>query len=105
MDNFDVKKFADIAFEKPEECLKLSKLTKPRFKHFLSQHYGPYIAEKFQSLLEFSNPINHELYKIQLTQILKNKTLLIQIAFDFYDAANDDKISELDLFKVFQFYA
>lgn len=31
--------------------------------------------------------------------------MLLQIAFDFYDAANDDVISELDLFKVFQQYA
>jgi hypothetical protein len=30
---------------------------------------------------------------------------LLQIAFDFYDAANDDLISELDLYKVFQQFA
>jgi hypothetical protein len=33
---------------------------------------------------------------------LREQQLLLQIAFDFYDAANDDVISELDLFKVFQ---
>ena len=28
--------------------------------------------------------------------------MLYQIAFDFYDTNNDDRISELDLFKVMQ---
>ena len=33
---------------------------------------------------------------------MKNKDLLYQMAFDLYDANNDDQISEMDLFKIFQ---
>lgn len=28
----------------------------------------------------------------------------MQLAFDFYDCNNDEKVSEIDLFKVFQFF-
>lgn len=62
------------------------------------------MAEKFSYLLEFSTPIDADQYIRQVCSILLNRTLLLQIAFDFYDAANDDIISELDLFKIFQFY-
>ena len=62
------------------------------------------MAEKFSYLLDFSTPIDADQYIRQVCSILQNKTLLLQIAFDFYDASNDDIISELDLFKLFQFY-
>ena len=29
---------------------------------------------------------------------------MLQLAFDFYDCNNDDKISEFDIFKVLHFY-
>ena len=35
---------------------------------------------------------------------MKNKDLLYQIGFDMFDAGNDDFITEMDLFKVFQFF-
>ena len=40
-------------------------------------------------------------------QILANpkRDVLYQLGFDFYDAANDDKISEFDIYKVMQYYS
>ena len=37
-------------------------------------------------------------------QIFLNKVVLHQLAFDFYDCNNDDQISEIDLYKVFQHF-
>jgi hypothetical protein len=32
------------------------------------------------------------------------KDVMLQLAFDFYDCNSDEKISELDIFKILQFY-
>ena len=33
-------------------------------------------------------------------QILTSKSVMLQASFDFYDANSDDRISDLDLFKI-----
>lgn len=33
-----------------------------------------------------------------------NKQVMYQLAFDFYDCNNDEKISEIDIYKIFQFF-
>jgi Ca2+-binding EF-hand superfamily protein len=35
---------------------------------------------------------------------MTNSDMLYQMGFDFYDSNNDEQISEMDLFKVFQLF-
>jgi hypothetical protein len=35
---------------------------------------------------------------------MTNSDMLYQMGFDFYDANNDEMISEIDLFKVYQLF-
>jgi len=56
-------------------------------------------------MLDFSSSvIDFENYTRLVEQLFLNKDVLIQLAFDFYDTNNDEKISEMDLYKIFQFY-
>lgn len=41
----------------------------------------------------------------QLQLILSQRTLLLQVAYDVYDSNGDDKITELDLFKLFYMFS
>ena len=54
-----------------------------------------------------NNQVDYESFVKQLFQILfsPNKEVLYQLSFDFFDAANDDLISEFDLYKVMTFYS
>ena len=59
-------------------------------------------------MLEFINgQVDFESYQKQINQILTepNRDVLYQLAFDFFDQSNDDKISEFDLYKVFQYFS
>ena len=77
------------------------KLNKNRFKQFLDLKYGSILADKLLPILDFtSGVIDFKHWKEQIEQLLKERNLLFQIAFDIFDANNDDKISSLDLFKV-----
>jgi Ca2+-binding EF-hand superfamily protein len=81
-----------------------NKLQKARFKNFLAQRYGMNLAEKLQAVLDFNGPVGLPEYQTQIESIIKERTLLLQIAFDIFDSNNDDKISELDLFKALYNY-
>ena len=63
------------------------------------------LAEKLQAVLDFNGPVGLAEYQIQIESIIKERTLLLQIAFDIFDSNNDDKISELDLFKAMYNYS
>jgi len=98
----DPNYFMTVCGEGGSEFVKATRLSKAKFKTFLMQRYGPAIAEKFQNLFDWSQALDFTMYALQLEQILKNKDVMYQIGFDFFDANNDEKISELDLFRVFQ---
>ena len=70
----------------------------------MANRYGYAVAEKWQNLFDFTIGVDYETYQLKLEQIFNNKTVLMQLAFDFYDCNNDEKVSEIDLFKVFQFF-
>lgn len=58
------------------------------------------MAEKLVIVLfEHNQPLNYNNYHDQITKLINERNLLLQVAFDVYDANNDEKISELDLFK------
>ena len=59
-------------------------------------------------MLEFINgQVDFEQYQKQIIQILidPDRDVLYQLGFDFFDCSNDDKISEYDLYKVFQYFS
>ena len=56
-------------------------------------------------MLDFNGPVGLAEYQSQIESIIKERTLLLQIAFDIFDSNNDDKISELDLFKALYNYS
>ena len=76
------------------------RLSKQKFKAFLNSKYGPIFSEKLNIILTFSAPVDFNEFKNQVEQLIKDRSLLLQIAFDFFDSNNDEKVSELDLFKV-----
>lgn len=77
------------------------KLTKAKLKHFLAQKYGSILAEKLQAVHDFnSGPLDFKMWKDQIEQLIKERNLVLQIAFDIFDTNNDEKISSLDLFKI-----
>ena len=90
--------------EPKNEYNKSSKLRKGAFKQFLALRYGQVVAEKWQYVLDFTNGVDFEAYQKMVEQIFLNKVVLHQLAFDFYDCNNDDQISEIDLYKVFQHF-
>ena len=103
-----MKCYARLSCENPKDFVRGVKLSKTRFRQFLSQRYGTFIAEKFQNMFDFiNNQVDYESFVKQLFQILfsSNKEVLYQLSFDFFDAANDDLISEFDLYKVMTFYS
>jgi Ca2+-binding EF-hand superfamily protein len=60
------------------------------------------MAEKWHVMLDFSISLDFDLYKKKLMEVFTKKQVLYQLAFDFYDSNNDEKISELDLYKIWQ---
>lgn len=78
-----------------------NRLSKQKFRQFLAQRYGPVIADKLQSTIEFTKTLTMEEYKQAVFKLMNQRTLLLQIAFDIFDTNGDNKISELDLFKLF----
>lgn len=76
------------------------RLSKQKFKQYLISKYGPILSEKLNIILTFSAPVDFNEFKNQVEQLLKDRSLLLQIAFDIFDSNNDEKISEMDLFKV-----
>ena len=96
--------FARVCCDNPKEYNRSTKLHRARFRQYLSARYGPFIADKYQNLLNFENPITFEGYQKQIFYMFKDKELLYQVSFDFYDAANDDKISSLDIYRIIQYY-
>eukprot|EP00347_Sterkiella_histriomuscorum_P015607 403356388 len=81
------------------------RLTKVKFKQFIAQKYGNILAEKLVMIFDFTNPIDFTNFIQQCENFLKNKEVLKLITFDIFDFNNDGKISELDMFKVFQFFS
>jgi len=51
--------------------------------------------------MDFSISMDFENYKKKLSEIFLKKSVLFQLGFDFYDTNNDERISELDIFKTF----
>ena len=45
-----------------------------------------------------------EEYKQSVFKLINQRSMLLQIAFDIYDTNQDNKISELDLFKLLYHY-
>jgi len=76
-------------------------MTKGRFKAYLAIRYGNNTAEKIQSIFEFNKTLSFEEYRQNLLKLLSQRNLLLQLAFDVFDTNGDNRISELDLFKVF----
>lgn len=59
------------------------------------------MAEKLQHIMDFTSPVDFASFCHQLELLLRDRNLLLQAAFDVFDMNNDDKISELDLYKTF----
>ena len=51
-------------------------------------------------MLDFSQAVTSQAYIDQIVNILKERALMNQIVFDIFDASNDDKISQLDVYKL-----
>ena len=81
---------------------KSTKLRRQDFKAFIALRYGSQIAEKWCNLLDFTlSSMDYETYCQKVVdQILTSKSVMLQASFDFYDANSDDRISDLDLFKI-----
>ncbi len=93
-----------IIDEQEGQYNKSSKLRKQVFKQFLANRYGMAVAEKWQNLIDFTIGVDFESYVNKIEHIFTNKQIMYQVAFDFYDCNNDEKISEIDTYKIFQFY-
>ena len=53
--------------------------------------------------MDFNGPVDFVTFCHQMELVIKDRELLLQAAFDAFDTNNDDRISELDLFKfIFQ---
>ena len=79
-------------------------LIRKDFKDFLSARYGHVMAEKWQNMLDFSISLDIDTYRRKIVEIFTKREVMYQLAFDFYDTNNDERISELDLYKVWQTY-
>ena len=67
--------------------------------------YGTPVAEKWQHLLLFEQPLSFDEYQARIVDyIFSNREVMLQMAFDFYDCNNDDQVSEYDLYRIFKTY-
>ena len=55
-------------------------------------------------MFDFGDRVNWDSFQNQVLNLMKDREALMQIGFDFYDSGNDNLISELDVYKVFQFF-
>ena len=51
-------------------------------------------------MLDFSQIVTFSGFVDQIISVLKSRDLMMQIIFDIFDSNNDEKISQLDVFKV-----
>ena len=67
---------------------------------FLQQRYGANLAEKMSQIFQIAGGnIDYPEFCEQISQILAQRSLQMQLAFDLFDCNNDDKLTECDLFK------
>ena len=78
----------------------MSRFTRKKFLVYLGSRYGPEIAEKMVLVIDFSQIVTFTSFVDQILSILKSRDLMMQMIFDIYDSNNDDKVSQLDIFKV-----
>lgn len=88
-----------VAGDKMENIANL-KLTKNKFRSYLQSKFGSVIADKACLTLDFNVPMDYMTYCKQLEQLVGERKLLLQLAFDVFDSNNDGMVSELDLFKL-----
>lgn len=52
-------------------------------------------------VLDFTNQVDVNAFRDQVELVVKDRSFLLQLAFDLFDCNDDKKISQLDLFKTF----
>jgi flagellar biosynthesis GTPase FlhF len=78
------------------------RLSKQRFQQFLKGRFGIPFAEKIHNILDYTRAVDFASYQSQVEMIIKDRNFMLQLAFDVFDANDDRKISQLDLFKTFK---
>jgi len=78
------------------------RLAKPKFQQFLKGRFGIPFAEKIHNILDYTRAVDFNSYQAQVEMIIKDRNFMLQLAFDVFDANDDKKISQLDLFKTFK---
>ena len=51
------------------------------------------MAEKLKSVLDFTIPVDFTKFQSQMEMLIRDRELMMQIAFDIFDANNDGKVS------------
>lgn len=107
-----VKKISVEHFQQMCECKDAAKnekktatslrLSKQRFQQFLKGRFGVAFAEKIHNILDYTRAVDFGSYQAQVEMIVKDRNFMLQLAFDAFDANDDRKISQLDLFKTFK---
>lgn len=87
-----------------KEQYRNARLTKAKLRTFLTQRYGPMIADKLVLLFDFNTPLDFIAYQGQIEALLKSKELLKLATFDVYDLNADNKVSETDLFRLLRYF-
>jgi hypothetical protein len=72
------------------EVHKACRLKQALLKGHLTKRYGDQIADKMSHMFDFSTQVALTDFQSQIESIMKNKDLLHQMAFDLYDANNDE---------------
>jgi Ca2+-binding EF-hand superfamily protein len=79
-----------------------AKLTRGKFKAFLSIRYKGVVAEKIKTAFKtlFSAPIEYEFYCDLMERLLNplDKNRIFRIAHSLYDFDDDGRIDELDTY-------
>lgn len=103
------KKISVEHFQQMCECKDTAKktatslrLSKQRFQQFLKGRFGVAFAEKIHNILDYTRAVDFGSYQAQVEMIVKDRNFMLQLAFDAFDANDDRKISQLDLFKTFK---
>lgn len=78
------------------------RLAKTKFQAFLKSKFGVAFAEKIHNILDYTRAVDFASYQAQVEMIIKDRNFMLQLAFDVFDANDDKKISQLDLFKTFK---